>query len=77
MVSSPGLLLASLLSLASTANAVDWPQNVDVDSFIATERGIALSGALANIGPNGTQVPGAAAGLVIASPSTVNPDCKS
>lgn len=48
----------------------------DVESFISTERPIALQGALNNIGPDGSQVPGAGAGLVVASPSKVNPDCE-
>jgi hypothetical protein len=36
----------------------------------------AAAGALANIGPNGTQVAGAHAGLVVASPSKTDPDCE-
>jgi len=48
----------------------------DLTSFIAAERAIALQGALNNIGPNGSAVPGAGAGFVVASPSKVNPDCK-
>ena len=75
-MTSRGLFLSSLLALAAGVNAADWPQNVDVDSFVTTERGIALEGVLANIGPNGSQVPGAHAGLVVASPSKVNPDCQ-
>ena len=34
-----------------------------------------LSGALANIGSNGSEVPGAGAGFVVASPSKTDPDC--
>lgn len=72
-----GLLLIGILAFAArSAAAADWPQNVDVDSFVGTERAIALEGVLANIGPNGSLVPGAAAGLVVASPSKVNPDCQ-
>lgn len=44
-------------------------------SFIASEVPKSLKGILDNIGPNGTQVEGAASGLVIASPSKVDPDC--
>lgn len=54
-----------------------WPQNVDVDAFVSSERAIALQGALNNIGPDGSEVPGASAGLVVASPSKANPNCKS
>jgi glucoamylase len=68
-----GLALASSIGLGTAA----WPQDVDVNSFINTERDIALTGALANIGPNGTQVPGAHAGLVVASPSKTDPNCPS
>ncbi|KAK3944891.1 1, 4-alpha-D-glucan glucohydrolase [Diplogelasinospora grovesii] len=66
-------LLSSLAAFAAGV-AADWPQDVSVDSFVATEHGIALQGALANIGPNGSQVPGAGAGFVVASPSKVNPN---
>lgn len=44
-------------------------------SFIASETPISLKGILDNIGPNGDQVEGAASGLVIASPSKIDPDC--
>lgn len=54
-----------------------WPQNVDLDSFVLTERTIALQGALDNIGPNGSEVAGASAGFVVASPSKANPNCGS
>ena len=71
-------LRAALMGvLAYEANIVSaaWPQDVDVDSFISTERGIAFQGALNNIGPNGSLVPGAGAGYVVASPSKENPNC--
>ncbi len=48
----------------------------DLNSFVASEKAIALQGALNNIGPNGSLVPGAGAGFVVASPSKVNPDCE-
>lgn len=47
-----------------------------LSSYIATESPIALQGVLDNIGPDGAKVPGAGSGLVIASPSTSNPDCQ-
>jgi glucoamylase len=31
---------------------------------------------LNNIGPDGSEVPGAGAGFVVASPSKANPNCK-
>lgn len=51
-------------------------QDAGLDSFVEQERNTALQGALNNIGPNGSKVPGASAGIVVASPSTVNPNCE-
>ncbi|KAL5527654.1 hypothetical protein ACEPAG_6455 [Sanghuangporus baumii] len=45
-----------------------------VDSYIATEGPIAKTNLLANIGPDGSRSQGASAGIVIASPSTSNPN---
>lgn len=47
-----------------------------VDSFIQNETPIAWQNLLCNIGPNGCRAQGAAAGVVVASPSKANPDCK-
>lgn len=47
-----------------------------LSSFIASESPIALQGVLNNIGSTGSKVPGAAAGLVVASPSKSDPNCK-
>lgn len=58
------LLLAPLLALAQSS----------VDSFISTESPLAKAGLLANIGSTGSKSSGALPGIVIASPSTVNPD---
>jgi hypothetical protein len=65
-------LVGSAISLASP----DVKKRADVDSYITTESPIAYDGVLANIGPNGTGAEGASAGIVVASPSKVNPDCK-
>ncbi|CAE6475613.1 unnamed protein product [Rhizoctonia solani] len=64
----------SYLSLFSTALALVHPRQSTVDSFVASESPIAKAGVLANIGPNGSKDQGAASGVVIASPSTSNPD---
>ena len=45
-----------------------------VDDYISTESPIAKTNLLANIGPDGSKSQGAKAGIVIASPSTSNPD---
>jgi glucoamylase len=65
-----------VLGLLATIVSAQWPQNVGVDSFVARERGIALQGALSNIGPNGSLVAGAGAGFFVASPSKANPNCE-
>lgn len=46
-----------------------------LDSWIAEESPFPLKGILANIGSSGSQASGAAPEIVIASPSTSNPDC--
>ena len=70
------LAVSSLLCSPAIANPAWWHPS-GLDSFIAAERAIALQGALNNIGPNGSLVPGAGAGYVVASPSTENPNCQS
>lgn len=47
-----------------------------VDTFLASESPIALTNLLCNIGSTGACVTGAASGLVMASPSQTNPDCR-
>lgn len=71
LFSTPRLFVSSALALGARAA---WPQDVDLNSFVATEKAIALQGALNNIGPNGSEVAGAAAGFVVASPSKANPN---
>ena len=69
---------ANLLAQVSLFNAlalVQQRQTGTLDNFTATELPIALKGILNNIGPTGMLVPGAAPGLVIASPTQNNPDC--
>ncbi|KAH0843147.1 putative glucoamylase [Fonsecaea pedrosoi] len=68
------LLLASLLTLATPSLALDKRQ-ASLSTFITQEQAIAVQGVLANIGGlNSTLVPGASPGVVVASPSTVNPN---
>jgi glucoamylase len=61
-------------ALANPAHPTSKPTHLD--AFITSEMAIALQGALNNIGPNGSKVPGAGAGFVVASPSTTNPNCQ-
>ncbi|KAJ7636912.1 glycoside hydrolase family 15 protein [Roridomyces roridus] len=63
------VVLVSALSLCSTVLSPSL-----VDSYIAIEAPIAKAGILANIGPNGAYASAAAPGVVIASPSTHDPD---
>ncbi|KAI1503060.1 carbohydrate-binding module family 20 protein [Biscogniauxia marginata] len=72
-----GLILKAIAGLAVVANfgtaSASNPRGA-LDVFIQKQRAIALQGTLNNIGPNGSLVPGAGAGYIVASPSKVNPD---
>jgi glucoamylase len=68
------LLLQNAQALPSTPANLAARASGSLSSFVTSESSVALQGVLNNIGPNGSAVPGAAAGLVIASPSTSNPD---
>ncbi|KAI8978782.1 glucoamylase [Trametes punicea] len=63
-------LLASLVGLTVRAFAQSSP----VDAYIASESPIAKAGVLANIGPDGSKSHGAKPGVVVASPSTEDPN---
>ncbi|KAJ7914463.1 glucoamylase [Mycena leptocephala] len=62
------VVLFSALSVCTTVLASS------LDSYIAAECPIAKAGMLANIGASGSKSQNATSGIVIASPSTVNPD---
>ncbi|EIW58421.1 glucoamylase [Trametes versicolor FP-101664 SS1] len=62
--------LATVVGLAVGAFA----QSSVADAYVASESSIAKAGVLANIGPSGSKSQGAKAGIVVASPSTTNPD---
>ena len=47
-----------------------------LEKFIASEGPVALQAVLNNTGFRGVMAPGVEAGLVIASPSKMNPDCQ-
>lgn len=51
-------------------------RQASIDSFVTSEANVAIKGVLANIGTDGSKAQGAAAGIVVASPSRSNPDCK-
>ncbi|OAG04611.1 1, 4-alpha-D-glucan glucohydrolase [Paraphaeosphaeria sporulosa] len=66
-------LAATLLDEAS-AKAFRQRRAEDLASRIEGETTIALQGVLNNFGPDGSEAPGASAGVLIASPSTDNPN---
>lgn len=48
----------------------------DLEDFIDRQSEISIDGVLANIGPDGSNVVGLPPGVVVASPSRSDPDCK-
>lgn len=76
VIGATGLLAQHVLGIPS-AFVHNVPRaDEQLLSFIAKERPVALKGILDNIGGGGSKVAGAASGLVIASPSKADPDCK-
>ncbi|KAK4165232.1 family 15 putative glycoside hydrolase [Cladorrhinum sp. PSN259] len=67
-------LVATVLAFQATAASASILKTLELEKFIKAENKIALQAVLDNIGPNGSKVPGAGRGLVIASPSKSNPD---
>jgi glucoamylase len=51
-------------------------RQASVDQFIKTQADVSIKGVLANIGTDGSKAKGAAAGVVVASPSKSDPDCE-
>lgn len=47
----------------------------DLNPYITSQRARSLQGIFDNIGPDGVKAPDASSGIIVASPSTVNPDC--
>jgi hypothetical protein len=62
-------------SLQGTAARLYVRQD-NLPTAVENENTISLQGVLNNIGPEGSQAPGALAGVIVASPSTENPDCE-
>lgn len=68
-------LLSSAKGLAQprlSARAMDT-----IDNYFTSQSPVSIQGILNNIGPDGSKAPGASAGIVVASPSTVDPNCES
>lgn len=68
-------LVASLLVGDAHGSPLDTRQS-SVDTFVTSQRSVSIQGVLANIGSDGSKAQGAAAGIVVASPSKSNPDCE-
>lgn len=66
------MLFSTLCSLLAVGKA--WAQSSTAVAYAASESPLAKAGMLANIGPSGAKAEGAFSGIVIASPSNVNPD---
>lgn len=72
VIGATSLFVQHALAFHHYEQCVDDP----ISKFIVQNRPVALQGILDNIGPDGAKVAGAGTGLVIASPSKADPDCK-
>lgn len=75
ILSAKTITRLSVLAACGVANARVLPRD-DIDTFVEKQRAISLQGVLNNIGPDGSKASGAGAGVIIASPSTDNPNCE-
>lgn len=73
---SYALCALAFSSWATAAPQLNARATGSVDSWFASETTVALDGILANIGADGEFSKSAKSGIVIASPSTDNPDCE-
>ncbi|KAI1356392.1 carbohydrate-binding module family 20 protein [Xylaria sp. FL0043] len=74
VLSAKSIAWLSVLAAGSVANGSILPQQSSLDSFVKKQRAVSLQNVLNNIGPDGSRAAGAGAGVIIASPSTVNPN---
>lgn len=79
MISFKKILVLStwLTSVISSPIQAKQQATGSLDSWLASESPAALQGVLNNIGANGSKAPGALPGVVVASPSMVDPPCMS
>lgn len=68
------LLTILNVALAATQAPISIPQ-ASLDEWLSNEVDVALTGILNNIGSEGAWAHGAKPGVVVASPSTNDPDC--
>jgi glucoamylase len=69
-------VLAAALALAGAQGSDDFRRQTSLNQFIKDQSIVSMKGVLANIGPDGSKAQGASAGLIVASPSRTDPDCK-
>jgi glucoamylase len=72
----PAALLLVGAHASPVAQADGERRSSPVDAFVKTQTEISIKGVLANIGTDGSKAQGAAAGIVVASPSRSDPDCE-
>lgn len=69
-------LPAALLFSGTQATPLELEsRQASIDAFITAQTTVSINGVLANIG-GGSKAPGVPAGIVVASPSRSDPDCK-
>ncbi|KAJ3560544.1 hypothetical protein NPX13_g9266 [Xylaria arbuscula] len=74
VLSTKSIALLSALAACSVTNGRSLPRADDLDVFVQKQRALSLQNVLNNIGPDGSRVAGAKAGVIVASPSTENPN---
>lgn len=63
------------LATASPVNELAERSTASANSYLIKEGVFSYESILKNLGNTGTNAPGTAAGLLVASPTTKNPDC--
>jgi len=79
LVKTLGFYISAISASLSCVNGFpSWTlvdKRAELDTWIANENTIAFAGVLANFGPSGAKAYGAASGILLASPSKIDPDC--
>lgn len=72
------LRILSILAVSSLVSkgVAQQPPTESLNDWLERQETIALQGISANIGPDGSRVLGASNGIIVASPSKSEPDCK-
>lgn len=69
-------LAIAVASLAGVAQSSVPLFGRDLKTYVANQTARSLQGIFDNIGPDGAKAARTSSGIVVASPSIVNPDCK-